>query len=167
MLNEFYAEMDIDQVRALKRAISAASAEARRELRRQLRSVGMIIKESIDELTPVYQGTYSMGRRRVEFTLRSKGGETRTYRARHSPGLLKRSNRIVVGRLWVAVRNTAKAVSPRYPRGYRYGKRLEFDPKFSGRYAFFYPGYERVKGRAQAAFKSVLEAAARAFRTTR
>ena len=155
-------------VRALERGLKAAGHEAKNQLRRQLKEAGLLVKnEGIDPLTPVYKGrSYSGGRgaRRASVEIRGSSGASRTYKGSHTPGLLKRSTRVkTYANLRVMVFNNAKAVSRKWPGGYRYGKRIEFDPKFAGRYAFFYPGYEATKGRAVKLFNKVLEVAAKAY----
>ena len=162
---DVYGEFDQAKVNALKRAIKDVGPEARKEVRAQLKAVGQIGQRSIQERTPVYGGSgYGKGKsaRRASVTLHG-ATQSKTYKATHSPGLLKKSTRLKIGSLSVTIYNSAKAVSRKYPGGYRYGKRIEFDPRLGGRYAFFYPGWDAVKGQARAAFGKVLEAAARAY----
>jgi len=129
--------LDAEQVRALKRAISSADAAARRELRAVTKEAGTIVQKEIQSRTPVYSG----GRSKY-----------------HKPGQLLKATKLKVGRLSVSVYNDAKAVSRKYPGGYRYGKRIEFDPSY-GDFAFFYPGWAAAKERAREAFDKVLKTA--------
>jgi hypothetical protein len=130
--------LDESQVRALKRAISSADAAARRELRAVTKEAGTIVQKEIQSRTPIYAG----GRDKY-----------------HRPRQLLKATKLKVGRLSVAVYNDAKsAPTRRYPGGYRYGKRIEFDPSF-GDFAFFYPGWAAAKDRAREAFDKVLKTA--------
>ena len=52
----------------------------------------------------------------------------------------------------VTIRNTAKS-----KKGYRYGKRLEFDAIYKGRYRFFYPGFEAKRAEALTEMRKVLD----------
>jgi hypothetical protein len=161
------ASLDKSEVAALQAALKRAGREASNEVRHGLKEAGQMIQQEIQSRTPVYSGSgYSGGRgaRRASVTMRGASGASKTYKGTHSPGLLKRSTKVVTwSNLSVRVYNEAKAVSRKYPGGYRYGKRLEFDPKFAGRHAFFYPGFEAVKARAKAVFDKVLTAAHKAY----
>ena len=162
------ARLDDATVKALLKALTAAGHEAKNRLRHDLKEAGLLIKrEGIDPRAPVYKGSsYSSGRgaRRSSVEIRGASGAARVYKGTHTPGLLKRSTRVkTYASLKVQVYNNAKAVSRRWPGGYRYGKRLEFDPKFSGAHAFFYPGYEAVRDRAVKLFNETLKAAANAY----
>ena len=164
---EIAGSLDPHEVDLLKSYLKGAGHAASNELRHDLKEAGIIIQQEIQRRTPVYGGSaYSSGRgaRRASVTLRAASGATKTYKGTHTPGLLKRSTRVMTkSSLEVRVYNNAKAVSSRYPGGYRYGKRLEFDPKYSGRFAFFYPGYEAAKAKALALFDKVLTAAYNAY----
>jgi hypothetical protein len=127
------ATLDVAQTKALKLGIRNAGPAARKEIRAQFKAVGTIAQTEIRGRTPAQSG------------------------------LLRRSTKLKIGTLSVKVYNDAKAVSRRYPGGYRYGKRLEFDPQFGSRYAFFYPGWAAVAGRVREAFDKVLEAARKAY----
>ena len=160
--------MDPAKVKALQKALTATGHEAKNQLRHDLKKAGLLIKnEGIDPRTPVYKGkSYSGGRgaRRASVEVRGASGASKTYKGTHTPGLLKRSTRVkTYASLKVQVYNNAKAVSRKWPGGYRYGKRIEFDPKLGGRFAFFYPGYEAVKDRAVKLFNETLKAAAKAY----
>lgn len=144
-----------DDLKALKRSIRESGPAGRRALRARLKIVGEMVRDEIRGRTPVAGKKYGgKGRQRVIGTFRRNGGNTlRT--AAHTAGLLKRSTKVKISTLSVAVYNDAKAAH----RGgfYRYGKRLEFDPKYAGRYAFFYPGWEAKKPAADAEFRKVLD----------
>ncbi len=129
--------LDPMQVKALKRAISSSDAASRRELRAVTKDAGEIVQKEIRSRTPVYSG----GRSKY-----------------HKPGQLLKATKLKVGRLSVEIYNDAKAVSRKYPGGYRYGKRIEFDPSY-GDFAFFYPGWDAAKERAREAFDKVLKTA--------
>lgn len=131
--------LDEGQVDALRRAFKAADREAKKVLRRQLRSAGKIVRDEIRARTPIRQ-----------------------TKKRRPVGLLKRSTRIrLKNALNVEIYNNAKAVSAKFPGGYRYGKRVEFD--YGGRYKYFYLGYDIARGRAVEEFDAVLVAAHKTF----
>ena len=111
------------EARALSKAIREGGKEVRSSVRKRLKPAGEIIAVEIRGRTPV-------GRTLV----------------------LKKSTRVRPGQMSVKIVNTAVArgtssKAAKY-KGYRYGKRLEFDPLYGGRYAFFYPGYEAKKEEA-------------------
>ena len=169
-MSEGYISTVINEadIKALKAGIRGAGAAARKEVRNGIKESGQIIQRTIQSLTPVYGGSsYGKGksaRRNLQVTRGKKGSKTTQARmSSHSPGLLKKSTKLKIDTLSVTVYNDAKAVSRKYPGGYEYGKRLEFDPKFSGRYAFFYSGYELAKSAAMARFDKVLQAAKDAY----
>lgn len=150
------AGLDKKQVDSLKRAIQDSGKEARASVRRQLKAVGTHVADEIKSRTPVH-GKQSYGSaKRARLSIGKSGGTS--FKQRHIPGLLRKSTRLRISSyLSVAVYNNAKAKSRSYPGGYRYGKRLEFDPKFSGRYAFFYPGWEASRDYAGWMFLKVLD----------
>lgn len=84
-------------------------------------------------------------------------------RAPVKTGSLKRKTSIRPQTMSVRIVNTATAYKGRN-RSYRYGKHLEFDPKFAGRYAFFYPAIEAKKAEAGQQLSKVLDEVARAWR---
>jgi|GEM_PF-2614404 len=152
------AYIDPTQLKALKRAIQDAGKEARRSVRARLKEAGTVVAVEIKSRTPVGRVKTTERKRVVGATLSSrmgKGGATRT--AAHGNGLLKRSTKLRMGSLSVAVYNDARAVSRKYPGGYRYGKRIEFDPSYSSRYAFFYPGFDASKDQALKLFDKLLD----------
>jgi hypothetical protein len=128
------AELDQADLAALRKALKAAGREAGKALRRELREAGKIVQEEIRARTPVRSGRLRTGTKVRVFSSLS-----------------------------VRVYNSTKRISRKYPGGYRYGKRLEFDPQFGGRHAFFYPGYEAARDQAAEAFNRVLEDAYRAY----
>ena len=162
-------DMDPKEIMRLARALHEAGHEATNSVRHDLKKAGLILQKGIQGVTPVYGGTaYKSGKgaRRSTVEIRGDSGATKTYKGTHTPGLLKRSTRVkTTRRLEVYVYNNAKAVSRRWPGGYRYGKRLEFDPAYAGRYAFFYSGAEAAWSKAHAAFNDVLENAHKKFVT--
>lgn len=166
-------ELNEKQLLDIKRGLRAAGPAARREMRSRMKDVGQIIKREIDSRAPVHTGgAYGTGRRARRSSGTSGG---KSYKQTHAPGLLKKSTRLKLGNLSVRITNVAKAYSRRYPGGYKYGKRIEFDTTTYGvggtlengtavtPYAFFYPGYEAVKDRASKAFDAVLYAARRGY----
>lgn len=162
-----YAKMDTKEVDALLAALKAAGNEAKNAVRHDLKAAGKIVVDRIQALTRVYGGrSYSSGRgaRRASVEMRSSSGAVKVYKGTHTPGLLKRSTRMkTTSRLEVRIFNNAKAVSRKWPGGYRYGKRLEFDPTFSGQYAFFYKGFDETRERAYALLSDVLDKARKAY----
>lgn len=76
-------------------------------------------------------------------------------------------------RLSVSIKSTArsKASGETYQRrgktrakkGYPYGKALEFNPKYGGRYAHFYSGFDAKKEAAIAKLREILDDIAREF----
>lgn len=147
------AEVDAEQLRILKDAVRLAGKEARRSVRSRLKSAGVIVRDEIRSRTPVHQAvSYGRGKR-ARISVGHWGASS--YKQRHIPGLLRKSTRLKIGSMSVEVFNNAKAYSRTYPGGYRYGKRLEFDPAFgyngftgSSCYAFFYPGAEAAMPQA-------------------
>jgi hypothetical protein len=133
--------LDRTQLFRLNNAVQRAGKEAQKELKAQLRQVGQVMRTEVGERVPVGSGP---------------GG-----------GKLRRGTRVNVdirnNQFKVEIRNDTQAVSRAWPRGYRYGKRLEFDPRFAGRYAFWYPAWEAVKPRIRFMFDEVLEKAYKAF----
>jgi hypothetical protein len=110
-------------------AIKRAGKAARLSVNRRLKDAGAVVVMEIGKRTP-----------------------------RGATGLLKRSTKATGSAATLSVRivNTAIASSPRYPK-FRYGKRLEFDPIYGGRYKFFYPGFEAKKEEAIAQVRKVLD----------
>lgn len=159
----YTVQLDKEDERALKAAIARVGPTARVEVRKRLKVVGELVQKSIRSRTPVYAGDKYGGSGRLRATGGVRSGSLTVKSSRHTPGLLKKSTKLRIGRLSVTIYNDAKAVSAKYPGGYRYGKRLEFDPKFKGRFAFFYPGYEAEKAAALAMFQGVLDSVARDF----
>ena len=159
--------VDQAQVKALNKALKDTGHAAKNELRHDLKEAGIIVQKEIQSRTPVYGGTaYKSGKgaRRATVELRGESGKTKVYKGTHTPGLLKRSTRVrTYSSLRIEVYNNAKGVSAKYPGGYRYGKRLEFDPAFKSKYAFFYPGYEAARAKSLALFNKVLQAAVDAY----
>lgn len=142
--------VEIPDMKNLANAIRGAGPVVRREVRRQLKAAGEIVAVEIRGRTPT---------------------GSKSWRG-HSPGSLRSKTLVRPGATSVRIVNTALSKSKRFPRGYRYGKRLEFDPAFgydgsvgSSRYAFFYPGLEAKKGEAVARVAQVLEVAGRQFMT--
>jgi len=121
--------VDEESARQLQFAVSNASKEVKKALAERLKAAGALVVMEIGKRSP-----------------------------RGATGLLKRSTKATGNPKALSVRvvNTATASSPRYPK-YRYGKRLEFDPIYSGRYKFFYPGYEAKKAAAIAELAKVLD----------
>lgn len=148
---------DRQQFKALKTALRNSGPAMRRSVRARLKKAGEIVRDEIKSRTPVRGG----GRKATRRVSGRSGG--REYKQTRTPGLLKRSTRIRMGTLSVAVYNNAKAASRKWPAGYRYGKRIEFDPDYDGRYAFFYPGWEAKKSQASEEFKKVLDDVAKEF----
>jgi len=164
-----YCDMDPKEVNRLLSALKESGHEANNSVRRNLKKAGTILQKGIQDITPVHDGSsYKSGKgsRRATIELVSAKGNVKTYKGTHTPGLLKRSTRIkTTKRLEVWVYNNAKSVSRAFVRGYRYGKRLEFDPKFSGRFAFFYSGADHAWNKASDALNAVLEDAHKKFVT--
>ena len=115
------------EAKALAAAIRGAGKEVRSSVRKRLKPAGEIIAVEIRSRTPV--------------------GAT---------GKLRGSTRVRPSAMSVRIVNTATASSRNY-KNYRYGKRLEFDPLYGGRYKFFYPGYEAKKAEAIAELAKVLD----------
>lgn len=156
-------QFDKSQQRAINAAIRAIGPDARKYARARLKPVGEMVAAEIRRRTPVYGGRkYGKGKKALRFS-ETFNGKQRS--AVHAPGLLKKSTkvRIAPSKMQVSVVNDAKARSAKYPGGYRYGKRLEFDPKFAGRYAWFYPGWAAKRSQAVAMFDNVLDDIAREF----
>jgi len=53
----------------------------------------------------------------------------------------------------------------RFENPYRYGKRIEFDPAYNGRHAWFYPAWEAKKAAAFEQFKTVTDVIVKEFNT--
>jgi hypothetical protein len=162
-------DMDPKEITRLARALHEAGNEATNSVRHDLKKAGLILQKAIRDITPVYHGSaYKSGKgaRRASLEFISAKGNVTTYKGTHTPGLLRRGTQVkTTKQLSVYVYNNAKAVSRKFPRGYRYGKRLEFDPAFAGRFAFFYVGAEHAWNQASAAFNDVLENAHKKFVT--
>ena len=126
-------------LKELNKALRGAGKEFKKSVSRQLRIIGNEVRDAIRAKAPI--GTRST--------------------ARHKAGTLKRSVRTKVSRLSVRVVSDARAPDTRSFKGYRYGKRLEFDPQI-GR-PWFYPTWEAFKPRAVAKFNEVLADVQRAF----
>lgn len=153
--------MNQEQVKALKRAIQDVGKGARQDMRRRLKEVGVVVQTEIKSRTPVGQKYGGAGRQRVIGKFNRSGNSLRT--SIHTRGLLKRSTKLKIGSLSVAIYNDAKAA---YKGGYyRYGKRIEFDPTLGGRHAFFYPGYEDKKAQTVQMFDKVLDDAVKTYMT--
>lgn len=150
---EVRADLDYAQLKKLKRAVQDAGKDARKSVRHRLKAAGEIVQSEITSRAPVYGGSYGAAKRRAVGKTGSKRG---VRAAKHAPGLLKKSTRLKMGSLSVAVYNDARAFTAKW-QGYRYGRRLEFDTKYAGKYAFFYPGFEAGKPRAVAAISKVLD----------
>ena len=159
----------------VRRAIKSVGPDADKYAKKRLLPAGQVVQKEIQRRTPVYGGTqYVRGKgARVETAYRVKNKELVRFDKKHTPGLLKRSTKAAVRLHGMEVRvyNDARAgayLSTRPGkssewRGYRYGRRLEFDPVYGGRYAFFYPGYEAKKEEAYAILFRVLDDLAQEF----
>ena len=161
-------------------AIKEIGPNARKYARRRLKPAGDVVAADIRAHTPVYRGdtrkdgtrgamAYGRGARSRKFSEVYQG---KARSATHSPGLLRRSTRVKVNVSWmsVSISNDARARSKKFPGGYRYGKRLEFDPKFgytgsvgSSRFAWFYPSWDAKRDQAATMFNSVIDDIAREF----
>lgn len=131
-------QLDKIQMMRLNNAVQRASKEAQAELRSQLREAGQLFRTEVDKAVPVRSGKLKRGTR-VDTDIRNN-------------------------QFAVTIRNkTLSKPSKRYPRGYRYGKRLEFDPDYGGKFAFWYPTWEEVSPRVRRMFNTVLEKAYQAF----
>ena len=119
--------MSAPEAKALAAAIRGAGKEVRSSVRKRLKPAGEIIA--------------------VEIRSRTRVGAT---------GNLKKKTLVRPGQMSVRIVNTATASSRNY-KNYRYGKRLEFDPLYGGRYAFFYPGYEAKKEEAVRELLKILD----------
>jgi hypothetical protein len=120
------------EAKAVSAAIRGAGKEARSSIRKRLKPAGEIIAVEIRKRTP-----------------------------RGATHKLEESTRVRPGDMSVRVVNTAvakgtKRKASKY-KGYRYGKRLEFDPLFGGRYAFFYPGFAAKKEEAVRELRRILD----------
>lgn len=150
------------QLRATQKAIKDAEDGGMAEIAKKLKPAGEIIAKEIRRRAPVH-GSYSAlksGARRSKKAKRD-GAFTNKF---HRPGTLRDATKVKVStRLFVRVVNTALAYSPKYSKGYRYGKRLEFDPAYASKYKFFYPGYEASKDVALAQFDTVLTEVVKAY----
>lgn len=156
------AQADPKQLAELKAAIKQVGPSARRDVRKRLKSVGLMVKSEIDARAPVYGGKRYGGRGRRRAIGRGRAEYVKS--GAHAPGLLRKSTRLNIKSLSVAVYNDAKAIWSKGRRGfYRYGKRLEFDPRYSVRLAFFYPGWDAAKPKAGAEFDKVLDEVAAEF----
>ena len=135
------AHWDAAEVARVKAGLAAAGKACVRQARHDVAQAGKIIKTAIQADTPV--GSAANGDKH--------------------PGLLLKSTKINVRTLLqVKVYNDAVTVSRKYPGGYRYGKRLEFDPAAGGR-AWWYPGLNASKDEAMKVFWQTLEAIRKAF----
>jgi hypothetical protein len=141
--NRFTVSASIDRVQLMRlnNAIQRSSKEAQKALKSQLRKVGQEFKTEVSK--------------EISSKLRKRTGN------------LKRGTRVNTdirnNQISVEVVNKTMARSRRWPRGYRYGKRLEFDPRFGGRFAYWYPTWERLGPKVKESFDKVLDAAYKAF----
>lgn len=148
-------------MRELEETFKKLPKATRTEMQRELRGIGAMVRDEIRSRTPVQDASRDDRRRMRQSRVGRSGG--RDYDAKHRPGTLKRGTVSRLRFLRVEVINVAKRYSRKYPGGYRYGKRLEFDPAYSGRYAFFYPGYEAKKAEAVDRFRDVLDRIAKRY----
>lgn len=120
-------------LKELQKALRAADKECKQAIAKRLRVIGNEVRDSIRAKAPKKSGN------------------------------LKRSVRTRVSRLQVRVVSDARAPDSKSFKGYRYGKRLEFDPAYGGRFAWFYPTWEAMKSEASKKFEQVLEDVVNAF----
>lgn len=172
--------VEISGVKELQRALRGCEKKTVFELRRRLKPAGDVIAEEIRKNTPVSRGTGRRGTGGRSYTKNTaKHGfdlNTRTVRVR--PGLLRKSTKVKTSpsRLTVRVYNDARKPwnrahlgersggrRPRYEAMYRYGKRIEFDPKYRGSKAWFYPSVERKREEAVRVFRSAVDEIAKEF----
>jgi len=136
--------VDIPGLKGLAKAIRESGPEARKAIRGRMKTAGRVVVAEIARRTPVGRKSW-------------KG---------HRPGTLQKATSARPGVTSVRIVNTALARSKKFPKGYRYGKRIEFDPaiggtRYTGRY--FYPGFAAKKGEAIAEIAKVLDDVGRAF----
>lgn len=128
--------VDIPGLKALSKSVRESPKEINKGIRQRLKVAGRIVVSEIARRTP-----------------RATGKLQKATSARVSKGASS-----------VSIVNTAMERSKKYPKGYRYGKRLEFDKKsYKGRYTFFYPGFEAKKDEAIAEIAKVLDDVGRKF----
>jgi hypothetical protein len=135
----YTVQIDKAELAAIRQAIRDSGAEVRRSVRQRLKVAGEIVAEEIRRRTPVGRHSWPG----------------------HKAGTLARKTFTRPGTTSVRIVNTALNRSKAFPRGYRYGKRIEFDPTYSGRFAFFYPGIEAKRDEAVAEIVRVLDDVAR------
>lgn len=138
------ANVEIEQLgsKELQKSLRGMDKEFKKEISKDMRGVGNLVRDHI--------------RSRTQVGRKSSPG--------HKAGTLRRSIKSKLSRLSVRIFSDATRVSRKYSKGYRYGKRLEFDPAFGGRFAFFYAGWIDVKDEAWQRYKAVLDKVAAAFR---
>ena len=125
---------DVPGAKALSAAIRGAEKDVKKIVNKRLQVAGRVIVAEIASRTPVRSGKLQKAT-----SARGSGAQ-----------------------MPVAIRNTAKSKpTARYPKGYRYGKRLEFDASYKGRYRFFYPGFEAKRAEALTEIRKVLDDVAR------
>ena len=128
-------EFDKSQLAALKATLQMIDPNTAKAIRKRIKPAGQIIVVEIQRRAP--------------------------FRT----GLLRKRTGSRVRDLEVRITNTALSKSTaRFPKGYRYGKRLEFDAKaYGGRYVFFYSGFEAKKAEAVRELDKILEDVGRGF----
>lgn len=128
-------EFDKTQLASLKATLQMISPNTAKAIRKRIKPAGQIVVAEIQRRAPFKTG---LTRNRTSARVR----ETE-----------------------VRISNTAKSKpTAKYPRGYRYPKRLEFDAAtYKGRYRFFYPGFEAKKAEAVRELDKILEDVGRGF----
>jgi len=122
---------DAPGAKALSAAIRGAGKDVKKSANKRLKVAGRVIVAEIASRTPVRSGKLQKAT-----SARGSGAQ-----------------------MTVAIRNSAKSKpTARFPGGYRYGKRLEFDAAtYKGRYRFFYPGFEAKRAEALTEMRKVLD----------
>ena len=152
-------EFDKSQLAALSATLQMVSPNTQKAIWKRIKPAGQIIVDEIKRRTPV-GATGKLKRGTGSRVGKDKTSVRIVNTATSSP--------------WSRPRKTdnaffypAYAGSPKRTatgRGYRYGKRLEFDAAtYKGRYRFFYPGFEAKKAEAVRELDKILEDVGRGF----
>jgi len=134
----------------MARATENVEIEGLKELKRNLKAEDKIVKQGIKErLKPVGEIVAVEARSRAESLGLRKSGKM----------IVSIKSRATTSQASVVV--SAKKKSQKYPKGYNYAKRNEFDPR--RRKAFLYPALAAKKEAAVAEMRKILDEVGREF----